>query len=85
MANRHLEGPLTVRLSPEDHEWLAKLAKNEGTIPPVAVKRAVRFFRFWQANENIVEAASMAAYFLREYQKQVRCRCWLERSIASKR
>jgi hypothetical protein len=31
----------------------------------------VRFFRFWQANENIVETALTAAYFLREYQKQI--------------
>jgi len=79
MADRHPTQPLTVRLSPEDHEWLAKLAKNEGTSPHTVVKRAVRFFRFWQANENIVEAASMAAYCLREYQKQVRRQCRLKR------
>lgn len=79
MADRHLVRPLTVRFSPEDDEWLAKLAKNQGTSPHTVVKRAVRFFRSWQADENIVEAASMAAYFLRVYQKQVRRQCWLER------
>jgi hypothetical protein len=36
----------------------------------VLVGRALRFFRFWQSNEDIVETALMAAYFLREYQKQ---------------
>ena len=71
MADRHLAPSLSVRLSPEDHEWLAKRAKHEGTSPHTLVKRAVRFFRFWQSNENIVEAALTAAYVLREYQKQV--------------
>lgn len=71
MADRHLAPPLSIRLSPEDHEWLAQLAKHEGASPRTLIERSVRFFRFWHANENIVEAASAAAYFLREYQKQV--------------
>ena len=70
MANRRRAPPLSVRLSPEDHEWLAALAEHEGASPHVLVGRALRFFRFWQSNEDIVETALMAAYFLREYQKQ---------------
>lgn len=72
MGDRHLAPLLSVRLSPEDHEWLATLAKRAGTTPAALVQRAVRFFRFWQANENIVEAASLAAYVQREYEKQAR-------------
>lgn len=71
MADRHLAPPLSICLSPEDHEWLAQLAKHEGASPHTVINRAVRFFRFWHTNENIVEAALTAAYFLREYQKQV--------------
>ena len=71
MADRHLAPPLSICLSPEDHEWLAQLAKHEGASPHTVINRAVRFFRFWHTNENIVEAASTAAYLLHEYQKQV--------------
>lgn len=70
MADRRRASPLSVRLSPEDHDWLAALAQREGTSPQVLVGRALRVFRFWQAHEDIVETVLTAAYFLREYRKQ---------------
>lgn len=78
MADRHLAPPLSICLSPEDHEWLAQLAKHEGASPYTVISRAVRFFRFWHDNESIVEAALTATYFLREYQKQVRRRRYFQ-------
>jgi hypothetical protein len=78
MADRHLAPPLSICLSPEDHEWLAQLAKHEGASPHTVINRAVRFFRFWHDNESIVEAALTAAYFLREYQKQVERRRYFQ-------
>jgi hypothetical protein len=48
MADRYRASPLRVHLSPEDHEWLAKLAQDEDVSIPTLIKRAVQHFRYWQ-------------------------------------
>lgn len=48
MADKNRASPQSVRLSYEDHEWLAKLAQEENLSVRAMVKRAVRHFRYWQ-------------------------------------
>lgn len=88
MADRHPASSLRVRLGYEDHEWLAKLAQDEAVSIHALVKRAVRHFRYWQAEGEealkraleIFEAERSAReaerrrrlYFQREYDLQSR-------------
>jgi hypothetical protein len=48
MADIDRASPQSVRLSYDDHEWLAKLAQEENLSIRAMVKRAVRHFRYWQ-------------------------------------
>jgi predicted transcriptional regulator len=48
LADRYRDSPRTVRLSYDDHEWLAQLAEDENLSIRIVVKRAVKHFRYWQ-------------------------------------
>lgn len=57
MAGRYRSSPRSVRLSYDDHEWLAKLAQDENVSIRAVVKRAVKDFRYWQeqGQEALIE------------------------------
>jgi predicted HicB family RNase H-like nuclease len=48
MADRYRAAPLSVRLSQEDHQWLAKSAQQQDVSVRDLVERAVQHFRYWQ-------------------------------------
>ena len=48
MADRNRASAPSVRLSPEDHRWLTKLAHDEDVSIRALVRRAVQHLRYWQ-------------------------------------
>ena len=88
MADRHRASPRSVRLGYEDHEWLARLAQDEGVSIDALAKRAVRHFRHWheEGEEALKEALKVfeaersgrederrrRLYFQRKYESQSR-------------
>ena len=88
MADRYRASPLSVRLSEQDHGWLAKLAQDEDVSIRALVKRAVQHLRYWQeeGQEALKEALEIfeaersgregerrrRLHFQREYQLQSR-------------
>lgn len=73
MTDRYVASPLSVRLSPEDQEWLTRFARHEGTSVHVLVNDSVHYFRNWQekgkqALEQLLETVDDACY---EYETQV--------------
>lgn len=58
MADRYRTSQRSVRLSYDDHEWLAKVAQDENVTIRTVVKHAVKNFRYWQ--EQGLEALTEA-------------------------
>ena len=93
MADRYGGPELSVRLSRDDHEWLAIVARKENISAPLLVSYAVGYFRYWQekgskALENIIDGiyrayqdqARRQRYMQQKYQKQLRCERNLRRA-----
>lgn len=58
MADSYRASPLSVRLSQEDREWLAKCAQHEDVNVHELVEQAVQHFRYWQEEgEEALERA----------------------------
>jgi hypothetical protein len=88
MADEYRASPLSVRLSQEDREWLAKRADDEDVSVHALIRRAVEHFRYWQeeGEEALKEALEIfeaersghdderrrRLYFQREYDVQSR-------------
>jgi hypothetical protein len=85
MADRYGGAELGVRLSRDDHEWLATVARKENISAPLLVSYAVWYFRYWQekgskALENIIDSmyrayqdqARRQRHMQQEHQKQLR-------------
>ena len=69
MPEKDRASPQTVRLSYDDHEWLAKLAQDENLSVRAMVKRAVRHFRSWHEGGQDGLARTLANF---ESERQLR-------------
>lgn len=74
MADRYHAPALSVRLSLEDQEWLAKFASHEDISIHALVNDAVRYFRNWheKGNQAVEELLRAIDYACAEFEKQRR-------------
>lgn len=89
MADRYRASPVSVRLSQEDQQWLAKLAHDTNVTAHSLVKQAVQYFRYWQeeGQETLKEALEIfeAERSRLEYERRRRHNIQREMQLQSRR
>lgn len=70
-----------VRLSRDDHEWFAKIARREHTSIEAVVNHALWFFRYWhgKGRKTLNEALELIDRLDEHYQEQARRQRYFER------
>lgn len=81
MADRYPARKPGARLSRDDHEWLAKVARREHTSAHAVMNHALLFFRYWHEHgrKTLNEALELIGRVDEEYQRQTRRRRYFER------